>query len=239
VKISRRPLVIGHRGASAEAPENTLAAFRTAAAQGADWVELDVRLTTDSELSVIHDAHLSDGRIVADLARSDLPRHVPVLAEALAASVPMGVNVEIKHDPVEPGFADDRHIADITVAAVADSPVAVLVSSFDLLVIERVHQLAPELPTAYLVVDPASPLDAVEACVAGGHSALHPWNTSVDAALVDRCHDAGLAVNVWTVDDPDRILELAGFGVDGIVTNRPALALQVLLRALENWNDQP
>jgi glycerophosphoryl diester phosphodiesterase len=228
VKISRRPLVIGHRGASAEAPENTVAAFTIAAAQGADWVELDVRLTTDSELAVVHDAYLPDGRIVADLARSELPHQVPVLAEALAASVPMGVNVEIKHDPVEPGFADDRHIADITVAAVADSPVAVLISSFDLLVIDRVRHLAPELPTAYLVVDPTSPLDAVDACVTGGHSALHPWHKSVDAALVDRCHEAGLAVNVWTVDDPDRIRQLAALGVDGIVTNHPAIALEVL-----------
>jgi glycerophosphoryl diester phosphodiesterase len=153
-----------------------------------------------------------------------------VLAEALAASIPMGVNVEIKHDRSEPGFADDRHIADITVAALSDSPVSVLVSSFDSLVIERVHQLAPELPTAYLVMDPASPADAVEVCVAGGHSALHPWHRSVDSALVARCHDAGLAVNVWTVDDPDRMIELAGLGVDGIVTNRPALAREVLDR---------
>ena len=234
MKISRTPLVIGHRGASAEAPENTLHAFRTAASRGADWIELDVRLTTDSELAVIHDAHLADGRIVADLSRSELPADVPVLADALVASAHMGVNVEIKHDPVEAGFADDRHIADITVAAVVNSPVEILVSSFDLGVIERVRHLAPDLPTAYLVMDPTAPLDAVATCVAGGHAALHPWDRVVDARLVDRCHDAGLKINVWTVDDPDRMLELAGLGVDGIVTNHPGLARRVLG---ENWPD--
>ena len=78
MKISRPRLVIGHRGASADSPENTLAAFRLAAAQGADWVELDVRLTTDSELAVLHDPYLPDGRPVFDLARSELPPDVPL-----------------------------------------------------------------------------------------------------------------------------------------------------------------
>lgn len=220
--------IIAHRGASADWPENTVAAFGGARDAGAHWVELDVRLTADDRLVVLHDPFLADGRLVCELLGTDLPSEVPSLAEALDVCVPMGVNVEIKHDPAEPGFSDDRRIADLTVAALATRPVEVLISSFDLAVVERCRQLAPQLATAYLVLDARNPLDAVAACVAGGHGALHPWDPLVDEDLVERAHAAGLALNVWTVDDPERIRQLAAWGVDGIVTNVPAAARAAL-----------
>ena len=74
------------------------------------------------------------------------------------------------------------------------------------------------------------PADAVEVAVAGGHQALHPWWQAVDRALVDRAHAAGLAVNVWTCDDPEAMVRLAGWGVDGICTNVPDVAIDVLRR---------
>jgi glycerophosphoryl diester phosphodiesterase len=222
------PTVIGHRGASRDHPENTVAAFIGARAQGATWVELDVRSTVDAALVILHDPHLPDGGAVAELTRAQVPASVPSLAEALAACAPMGVNVEIKHGEHEPGFSEDRRLADAVVAELAGAPVELLISSFDLPLIDRVRAIAPHLPTAYLVLDAARPIDAVAACVDRGHVALHPWDRTVDAALVERCHDAGIAVNVWTVDDPERMLELASWGVDGIVTNVPALAVATL-----------
>jgi len=224
------PKVIGHRGASADWPENTVAAFVGANSAGADWVELDVRLTALDEPVVIHDPFLPDGRVVCESPGRVLPSSIPRLREALDACSPMGVNVEIKHDPHEPGFHADRRIADIVVAALADAPTEILISSFDLAVIDRCRSLAPHVPTAYLVLDARSPSGAIEACVAGGHSAIHPWDPGVDEELVSAAHHAGLALNVWTVDDPERIARLAGWGVDGIVTNVPALARQVLGR---------
>lgn len=222
--------VIGHRGASADWPENTIAAFRGARAQGADWVELDVRSTSDGRLVVLHDAHLPDGRAVAATTREEIPSEVPTLAAALDACAPMGVNVEIKHDPGEPGFHEDRRIVEMTAEVVAACAVPVLVSSFDLGVIDRWRERLPEVDTAYLVFDPRSGLDAVEVCVRNGHRALHPWDPCVDRALVDAAHDAGIELNVWTVDDPDRIRELAAWGVDGIVTNVPAVARRAVQR---------
>jgi glycerophosphoryl diester phosphodiesterase len=230
VNSSRSALVIGHRGASADHPENTLAAFRGARAQGADWVELDVRLTADDHLVVVHDPHLPDGRAVATTPLADLPAEVPDLAAALEASAPKGVNVEVKHGPGEPGFSPDRRIADLVAAALAMPPCEVLVSSFDLEVLGRIRILRPDLPTAYLVLGADEPVDAVAACVQGGHVALHPWDPMVDESLVERCRDAGVDLNVWTVDDPDRIAELAGWGVHGIVTNVPAVARAALAR---------
>jgi glycerophosphoryl diester phosphodiesterase len=74
-------------------------------------------------------------------------------------------------------------------------------------------------------------VEAAVAEVAGhGHAAIHPHHSVVDAEVVKRAHDAGLAVNTWTCDDPDRIRWLADTGVDGIVTNVPDLALQALGR---------
>ena len=222
------PRVIGHRGASRDHPENTLEAFVGAREQGATWVELDVRPTADDTLAVLHDPHLPDGRVLAELIRADVPVSVPELRAALEACAPMGVNVEIKHGEGEPGFTDDRRLADRVVAELLGAPVELLVSSFDLAIIDRVRAIAPEIPTAYLVLGADEPIDAVAACVERGHAALHPWDPMVDAALVARCHDAGVAVNVWTVDDPDRMRELASWGVDGIVTNVPAIAVAAL-----------
>src|SRR5258708_30567760 len=91
--------ISAHRGASAAHPENTVEAFRAAGPLGATWVELDVRRTADGRLAVHHDAHLSDGRAIVDMAARDLPSTVPSLAEALAASAPLPVNVEIKNSP--------------------------------------------------------------------------------------------------------------------------------------------
>ncbi len=223
--------VIGHRGASFDHPENTLDAFHGAKAQGADWVELDVRRTVDGELVVHHDPHLPDGRVIAELARVELPSTVATLAEALAASMPMGVNVEIKNSHGEAGFDDTGSLASHTVEVIRASGAETLISSFDLATIDACRAADPSIPTGYLVYAATEPVDAVDAAVAGGHAALHPWYGLVDVTVVERCHDAGLLINVWTVDEPERIGQLAAWGVDGIVTNRPDLALETLGRA--------
>lgn len=224
--------VIGHRGASADHPENTIEAFVAARSLGADGVELDVRRSLDGLLVVHHDAELPDGRIIADTPSAELPSTVPTLTASLAACVGMTVNVEIKHDPVEPGFSEDRRLADETVVEIARRPEAastpILVSSFDLGTIARVRDIASELPTGYLVLSTTDPLDALAMCLDGGHSAVHPYDIFVDADVTDRCRAAGVALNVWTVDDPARIAELAGWGVDAVITNRVGLARQVI-----------
>jgi glycerophosphoryl diester phosphodiesterase len=213
------PAVIGHRGAAGRFAENTVAAFEGARLLGADWVELDVRRTADGVLAVHHDERLADGRAIAELLASELPAHVPDLREALLASAGMGVNVEVKPH-------DDLRVADAVVAVVRAFDGEVLLSSFQPELVGRVREIADDVPTALLVyVDPAG---AIDVCAAVGHRALHPWDPTVDAELVEQCHGAGLAVNVWTVDDPDRMRELAAIGVDGIVTNVPDVARAVL-----------
>jgi glycerophosphoryl diester phosphodiesterase len=232
----RSPLVIAHRGASADHPENTVAAFAGARGQGADWVELDVRVAADGALVVHHDPTYPDGRDVIAVAAPDRPAHVPMLDAALDACSGMGVNVEIKNSPGDLGVAPaawGTDVADAVVALLAGRAAAgrdgeVLVSCFDWTTLQRVRELDPSMPTAFLVFDLAADPQAPERSAEAGHVALHPWDPFVDEALVARCHGVGVAVNTWTVDDPLRITELARLGVDGIVTNVPAVARRVL-----------
>ena len=225
-----QPLVIAHRGASATFPENTIEAFLGAADHGADWVELDARRTADGVLVVHHDALLPDGRAIVDLAAADLPGWVPTLAAALDACAGMGVNIEIKNNRPDPDHDPDEFVAEQTVALLAErgGRDEVLISSFNPATLVRIRERAPHLATALLVVEPA--VDVVEGLVAAGHSALHPYDWFVDEDLVTRCHAAGIAVNVWTVDDPDRMQQLLDHGVDGLCTNVPALARELIPR---------
>ncbi len=222
--------VIAHRGASHRFPENTLAAFRGAVELGADGVELDVRRTADGVGVVHHDAELADGRPILSLRADQVPDDVPGLAAALDACGDLLVNVEIKNWRDDTDFDATRSLADWTVAEIdrVAPPGGVVVSSFDLGTIDRVRELDGALATAWLVVDHGDPLALVGRAAERGHAGIHPIDRMVDAALVAAAHEAGLFVNVWTVDDPDRIRALAGLDVDGIVTNVPDVARAAL-----------
>jgi glycerophosphoryl diester phosphodiesterase len=247
-------LVIGHRGAPQIEPENTVASFRAATDLGADGVELDVRRTADGRLAICHDAHLPDGRAIVGTPWSEVPDQVPDLAAALDACRGLGlVNVEIKNWPGDVDFDASLALVDTVVSALlarpADERARLLVSCFHLPSVDRVRDLAPDLATAWLVIGPGvgagtpgvdgttgsdTGVDPVAAMVAEtaehGHRALHPHHAFVTPELVERAHAAGVAVNTWTCDDPDRIRWLADIGVDGIVTNAPDLALSALGR---------
>ncbi|MGI9594787.1 MAG: glycerophosphodiester phosphodiesterase [Acidimicrobiales bacterium] len=252
--------VIAHRGASATHHENTLAAFRAAAEQGATGIELDVRLSADEVLMVHHDAHLADGRLIRELTAEAMPDHVPTLGEALDVAGDMWVNVEIKNVPEEPDFDADHRIsvavAGLVAASLAQSAEVeggaaaesdgdsegtagsppsgrsasdrFMVSSFNVDSVERIRHLDPSIPLALLVWGQADPASLIARAVAHSFEAIHPHDLLVDRAFVTRARAEGLQVNVWTVDDPDRVRQLAGFGVDGIITNDPRSAVDAL-----------
>lgn len=222
--------IVAHRGASLDHPENTLAAFRGAREQGADGVELDVRRTSDSQLAISHDAHLSDGRLLREVEAGDLPEGVPLLDAALDVLEGLFVNIELKNIPTEADFDAGHTIAQLVVDHLATRAAIgeILISSFSLDVIDRVHELAPQLPTGWLIFDLADREQVLDLTVERGHSAFHPFANHVDQPLVDHAHERGLALNTWTVDEPDRIRALAEMGVDAIITNAPAIARAAL-----------
>lgn len=222
--------VIGHRGASATHQENTIEAFRAAAEAGAHGIELDVRRTADDVLVVFHDAHLSSGEMLREMEASALPASIPTLAEALEACADTWINIEIKNLPEDPDYDSDHGLSVAVAGLIAayDAAERVIVSSFNISSVDRIHSLDQEIPTAWLVWGGADPGSLIERSVAHSLNAIHPNDLLVDRPFVERAHAAGLEVNVWTVDDPERVLQLAEFGVDGIITNNPAVVIDVL-----------
>ncbi len=221
---------MGHRGASATHPENTLAAFTAAAEAGADGIELDVRRTQDEVLVVHHDAHLADGRQIGDTQADDLPDSIPTLADVMMVAGDMWVNIEIKNSPDDPDY-DATHGISIAVAGLIlafDAEARVLVSSFDMAGVLRIRETDPAIRLGWLCYGQVSPASLIERASGHNLAAIHPHDPLVDQAFVTKAQAAGLEVNVWTVDDPDRLRQLASFGVDALITNDPAAARTAL-----------
>jgi glycerophosphoryl diester phosphodiesterase len=170
---------------------------------------------------------------------SELPDDICTLDEALDACVPMWVNVEIKNDPEEPDFDISESIADETVACLARRPEGDnrwLISSFRRETIDRCQELRPSIATAWLTVGvrPEEFNEVLSGLVKSGHSALHPWVNFVTQETIDACHQHGLALNAWTCDDPTRMAELMTWGIVGICTNVPDVAMRVRDQSLSD-----
>lgn len=236
-----RLVVFAHRGACRQAPENTLDAFRIARELGADGVELDVHRSADGELVVHHDAAavgigLLLDRTLAEIraARPDIPTLAEVFG-VLRPLHPLGgllVNVEIKCCGWDADPDPEHFVARRVVELVRElgATARVVVSSFDLSHIDAVRSMAPEIATGFLIHG-HDPTAAVPVCVERGHLWLHPdWgNLSLNLeACVKAARSAGVKLNPWTVDDPEVIQRFAAAGVDALITNDPALALQSL-----------
>lgn len=232
-----RPRVWAHRGASAHAVENTVAAFELAKAHGADGVELDVMLCASGEVVVFHDDTLARlaGRAerIAAMPWSELSRiplrgteRIPLLADALRACGDLPVNVEIKSPRLGGAGALPARVAQVVRAARAQE--RVLVSSFDPAALWQLHAAAAELPLAYLFeAKLPRALRSASAAALVGASAVHPEQVLCTPEQVAKWRASGFAVNTWTVDDPRRLRELAAAGVDGVFANDPKAALAV------------
>jgi glycerophosphoryl diester phosphodiesterase len=237
-----RPLVIAHRGASADARENTLSAFRLARKDGADGVELDVMRCASGEVVVYHDDDLErlagrEGEVRKlrwdELRAVDLGggERIPLLEEVLEEIGPLGVNVELKSHP---HWA--RRLADDGLAACVGDMLRhhglvdrALVSSFDPLLLLRFRSAAPEFPTGLLFGHNQSrPLRQAWSAPLVKPMALHPEADLVDQIALDGWRRQGYAVNAWTVDEPAELRCLYALGVDAVITNRPATARKLL-----------
>ncbi len=148
-------------------------------------------------------------------------RFVPHLHAALDACDGMWVNVEIKNDPHEPDFDPTDSIADHTMATLRErgDDDRWLISSFRLETIDRCRALEGSIRTAWLV--DAVPDDVISTMVARGHAALHPWVATLRRSHIDVCHGAGIVVNTWTCDDPQRMVELDRVGHRRDLHQRP------------------
>ncbi|MDW8069282.1 MAG: glycerophosphodiester phosphodiesterase [Anaerolineae bacterium] len=251
---SDRPLNIAHRGASAVAPPNTLAAFRRAADLGADGVELDVHLSADGVPVVIHDFTVDattdgSGR-VRDLPLAALKaldagsrfdpafagERIPTLEEVFAeVGGRLLVNVELKSMP-----GNDYPGLEAAVAALIRRhglTNRVLVSSFNPFALRRFRREMPEVPIGFLYeTAPLSCAARLAAALVGLRpQAVHPWWRMITPQTVRWAHARGRRIVAWTVDDPAAIARLAAWGVDAIITNHP----DRMYRTLEPRSDPP
>lgn len=244
------PLVIAHRGASAVVAEHTLAAYRRALADGADVLELDVRLTSDGAVVVTHDRDLGRAlaveRVVAEHDLAELraavaARHpgaapaelLPTLDEVIAQFPAARLNVELK----------DEAPALVTAVAAAIERAgrqdAVVVASFHGDALDRFRAATGgRVATAagpgegarfflcYVLDVPCRPaFDVLQ--IPPRLRARFPSLRLDDAAFIDFAHRHGLAVHYWTIDDEPTMRALLGRGADGVITNRPAAAVSV------------
>lgn len=234
--------IFAHRGASAYAPENTMIAFALAMEQGADGVELDVQLTKDGEVVVIHDEvidRVSDGGgAVRDYTLKQLRQFsfhnsfeqykgvwIPTLSEVLKLLAPSGmtVNIELKTGIYRyPGIVE-KVLAVVRKRGMEDR---VIYSSFNHYSIQKIRELAPEAQTAYLLSDVI--LHAEAYARENGVKGLHPalYHVRMENLLKEYLN-SGLAVRVWTVNEPEDMKQLTEAGVDAVITNVPDIALQV------------
>jgi glycerophosphoryl diester phosphodiesterase len=234
-----RPRVWAHRGDSAHAPENTMLAFDKARAARADGIELDVRFDGDHNVVVFHDSPLErltglpgtmERLSAAERARLRVGGEpVPLLAEVLAA-FDLEIDVEIKSLKV----GRMAPLVEATANVIRDSGRAdqVVVSSFDPIALLQLHFHLPDLALAYLFHD-EQPLPLRRGWVGSwmGASVFHPQHTLCTPARVKAWHNAGLPINAWTIDDRAELERLAGLGIDGVFSNDPAHALEVLSAA--------
>lgn len=243
-----RPLNLAHRGASYEAPPNTLSAFLLAAELGADGIEFDVQLSKDGQPVVIHDFAVdatTNGhgwvydKTLAELQALDAGswfdpmfagERIPTLAEVLdAVGSRLLLNVELK----TPG-ARDRGLAVVVVRSLAERGLLdrAVISSFNPLAIWQVKRLERRAATGLLYAgDLPFFLRRAWFRFLVRPSALHPHYKLVDGASVRRAKWQGYRVNAWTVDDLSDMWQLVWHGVDGIITNRPDLLREVLQAA--------
>lgn len=238
------PKVWGHRGASAYAPENTLPAFALAKEMGAAGVELDVQLTADGHLVCIHDETLdrtTTGRgpvgacPLAELRSYEASNGmtgfagvtIPTLDEVfeLFAGTDMVVNVELKNSIVPYVGLEERVLALVAEAGMADR---VLLSTFNHLSLVKLHELGAAAPTAMLFGEPLfRPWRYAQTLSVAGINPPHQYLRYVPA-LVRKAHAVGLTVNPWTVNEPDDIARMVALDVDAIITNYPDRALALL-----------
>lgn len=241
-----RPLIFAHRGAAADAPENTLAAFELAVAQGAHGIELDAKLSADGEIIVFHDPGLertTNGRgRVADLPLAALREldagssfspafrgeKIPTLAEVFETIGKRAfINVELSNYYTK----FDYELADKTCALVQRFGLQenVVFSSFLPPNLARTRRLLPEVPRGLLTLAGWKGSWARSFVFNfGDYQALHPHLKDVTPQQIARVHRLGRRVHAYPVVEAEDMRRLFKWGVDGLFTSHPKLALEIL-----------
>jgi glycerophosphoryl diester phosphodiesterase len=226
--------IYAHRGASADFPELTMAAYEGAVAQGADGFECDLRLTKDEVPVLWHNASMleraGNSGLIAEMTYAEVARAYPqilTLRELLdfAMRHKKGVLLETKH-PVISGNRIEEKIAETLRDTSAMDSIDVSVMSFSWFAIEKMKRVDPKIPTTFLVHKNTTWLQAKLSSA----QSIGPGINELRAEPIraKRIKDLGRSLNVWTVDEDSDIKLCEKLGVDILITNKPAHAREVL-----------
>ena len=229
--------ITAHRGASIRAPENSMAAFRTALEAGADYVELDVQRSRDGGIIVVHDGDLMrmagdprkvDAIDLAEFAGIDIGRRfdaafageTPPTLEAVIDLVRgrMKINIELKYNVPDPELAP----AVVDLLWREDFVDQVVITSLDAAALQQIKGIEPALKVGLIVTAAVGDVVRTPADFVSLNSA------QATSGLIRRAHRAGKEVHVWTVNKPDVMLRMIERGVDNIITDDPALLARVI-----------
>ena len=243
----KSPIIIGHRGYRAEYPENTLASFSAAMSAGADMIELDVTLSRDRKVVVIHDDTLNrttsgfgpvHQATLQALKRLDAGswfdsrfagESLPTLEEVLILTRgKILINVEIKSSAWESGFPEDaieRQVVDLIIRH--DLLNSTLVSSFHAGFLENIGKL-PVHPEIAFITDRKAPQNTLDVCERLGVFSWHPHYKFLEQRHIEKAHAQGILIFPYTVNLVEDLLMLVNMGVDGVITDDPGAAISCI-----------
>lgn len=239
----KKPIIYAHKGASSSAPENTMAAFRLAKAFGADGIELDVQLTRDSKLVVIHDEDIrrtsTGSGLVNRFTYDDLKEYsfgssfsddyadekIPLLEDIIKfiKDEDMYLNIELKNNIIRYPNIEELTIDLIVKYDIADKTI---ISSFNHWSIASIKNINSKIKTGLLYsAGLYNPGGYAKLCNA---DAVHPYYYGMQPEIIENCHKYNVMVNAWTVDNNSDITNICKAGVDGIITNYPSRAVKCI-----------
>ncbi len=235
--------IFAHRGFSGKYPENTMLAFKKAVEIGVDGIELDIHLTKDNVLVIIHDEDIKrtcDGEgLVRDFTYDELKKFdasagyrgvygfngIPTLKEyfELVKDTPVITNIELKTGIFEYPTIEKRVIDMISQYGLEDK---IILSSFNHYTILRCQEIAPDIKRGFLSESWLINYGAYTK--ANGAQCCHPIHFFLTEDTVEEMHDAGCEINTWTVNEYDDIKRLAALGVDSLIGNFPDRMIEIL-----------
>jgi glycerophosphoryl diester phosphodiesterase len=235
--------IFAHRGFSGKYPENTMLAFEKAVEIGVDGIELDVHLTKDNEIVIIHDEDIKrtcDGEgLVKDMTLEELRKFdasatfrgqygfcgIPTLREyfELVKDTPIITNIELKTGVYEYHTIEQRVIDMVREFDLSDK---IIFSSFNHFTVKRCEEIAPEIKRGFLTGDWL--YDFGKYTAERNVQCCHPWHVSLSEETVKEMHEAGCEINTWTVNEYEDIKKLSAWGVDSLIGNFPDRMIEVL-----------
>ncbi|GAB4334738.1 MAG: glycerophosphodiester phosphodiesterase [Calditrichia bacterium] len=243
----KRPIIFAHRGANTFAPENTLSAFEEAIRLGCDGIELDIRFTADREIVVFHDRNalrmtgqrlsvqkstlrqIKSLKIVDDKGKN---HSIPTLEEVLdLAGKEVLVNIDLKKESVSRNYFEETLLKTLRVINLRDN---IIISSFNPFSLKKLYALNPSLHYGFIFRNRSGLM------MLNGHpvSSFHPRFRLLSRRFVRVLQEKGAKIYSWTVEKAEEIFKQMELGVDGIITNRPEVALDCREKFLKNSENE-